>query len=122
MQLLASVFAIVFGAAVLLSPTQASINGACKVPSASVSGHCINSTSTACCIGYFTANYCPDDPTAVKCCTQFQPCKGVTGTCVDKRYNTCKTAFLNDKCPGGDNVKCCPGDWLDTVTSCKIGH
>ncbi|KAH7099815.1 hypothetical protein BKA62DRAFT_708890 [Auriculariales sp. MPI-PUGE-AT-0066] len=124
MKPLESILIAVLGAVVLFNPTQASIGGSCKVPSASISGTCQNTTNTACCDGYYTSNYCPNDATAVKCCTSFEPCTGARGVCVDKRYVGCYTAFLNDKCPGSSNVKCCPGTayFWDGTTTCKIGH
>jgi hypothetical protein len=36
------------------------------------------------------------------------PCRGVTGTCLDSSVSTCSPAFLTGKCPGPNEVRCCP--------------
>lgn len=38
----------------------------------------------------------------------WEPCNGVSGTCIDVRSSTCTVGTLTGRCPGASNNRCCP--------------
>lgn len=60
-------------------------------------------------LGFTVNNYCPNDPSNVKCCIS-KSCTsagGDEGNCLNNPGSTCAGTFVTRRCPGPTNVQCC---------------
>lgn len=93
--------------------TYQDLKGTCNKVSECTSGECHiewqSVTSDYQLSGFTVNNYCPNDPTDVKCCIS-KTCtsaSGDAGNCLNNPGSKCSGSFVTRRCPGPQNVQCC---------------